>query len=556
MPVRPRRIFLSHTSELREHPRERSFVAAAESAVNRAGDVVVDMAYFTARDDKPAAYCRQRVQGSDVYVGIIGFRYGSVVRDQPDSSYVELEHEAAERAGIPCLIFLLDDEPDVPLPRSCLVDPELGPRQDAFRSRLAQTTFATFGAPDQLETLLQQGLYESRESAAPDEGRRIAGNRPTGSLDAWHDRDEVRRQLTEYLAEGRRIVSVYGRRGVGKSGVVSRVLADYDVPDGDGVARGIVDGVVYLSTRSGSGEMTLARIFSEMASLLPQDQGDRLSARWVSAGADALDDLFEALRDRHVVVVLDNLDDLQDPETGELRDREVLCFLDAVWRTPYPLSVITTSQQPLGLPAEIANDVTLVPLQDGLEPKIAASLLRRLDRDGAARLRDAEETVLESLASRVAGLPRGLQMIVAYLRSHRVSGIRRLLDADHPPEEVLRDLVSVVYEELADAERRVIELVAVAGVPFPGDDLATLAGGAEDAVDDLVRRQVLVLGDDNLIRLHPLDTDYVRSRLPKERQVVLDLELADYYAARRGDPAAWRHLSDATAVKREHVHRM
>src|SRR5262249_8317033 len=156
------RVFLSHTSELRKYPQERSFVAAAERAVIRAGDTVVDMEYFSAREGKPAGYCREQVRGADVYAGIIGFRYGSPVRDEPGLSDPELEFAAATERSLPRLVFLLDEDAVLPLPRSCLSDPRYEDRQQMFRRRIADagTVIQRVSSPDQLELLLFQALTD------------------------------------------------------------------------------------------------------------------------------------------------------------------------------------------------------------------------------------------------------------------------------------------------------------------------------------------------------------------------------------------------------------
>ena len=128
--------------------------------MNRAGDAVSDMAYFSAREEKPAQVCRQAVGTAQVFVLIAGFRYGSPVRDQPGVSYCELEHETAEALGIPRLVFVLG--PDTDGPAEMFRDLEYGARQQAFRARLADSgvTTAPVTSPSGLETALLQALHD------------------------------------------------------------------------------------------------------------------------------------------------------------------------------------------------------------------------------------------------------------------------------------------------------------------------------------------------------------------------------------------------------------
>jgi hypothetical protein len=129
-------VFLSHTSELRGYPPGLSFVAAAERAVIRARYLPADMEYFTAREDSPADYCRDELGRAQVYVAIIGFRYGSLVKGEPGRSYTELEFDTATELGLPRLVFLLDREEALLLPGDYLPD-AFRERQREFRQRVA-----------------------------------------------------------------------------------------------------------------------------------------------------------------------------------------------------------------------------------------------------------------------------------------------------------------------------------------------------------------------------------------------------------------------------------
>jgi tetratricopeptide (TPR) repeat protein len=225
-PSATRRVFISHTSELREFPRGASYVAAVERAVSAAGHVIVDMADFPAADKVPSQLCVDRVRSCQVYVGVLGTRYGSPVRDKPEVSYTELEFDTATEAGLDRLVFLLDTEADdIGIPASRLIDHEFGARQDVFRRRVRDSglTVQSFASPAELGQLVERSLRDlaqTRRGAGSGNPRglvaTVVGDIPQEPL-GFQPRSDL---LAALDALGPRVSVVHaltGMRGVGKT---------------------------------------------------------------------------------------------------------------------------------------------------------------------------------------------------------------------------------------------------------------------------------------------------------------------------------------------------
>jgi Domain of unknown function (DUF4062)/Tetratricopeptide repeat len=228
--MRTGQVFISHTSDMARFPADRPFVQAALDAVGRAGMAPVDMRHFAARDGNPADYCQQRVRDCEIYVAVIGFRYGSLVPGE-EVSYTELEFRAASLVGVPRLIFLLEDSACPP----GLGDADRGP-VERFRQRLRDAGLVvrsfTSGAGLELEvfhalselTVQDPGRPTSRrpQASGPQASAMVPQiwNVPNRNAD-FTGRDTILERLrAELTGDGTAVVlarAVYGLGGVGKT---------------------------------------------------------------------------------------------------------------------------------------------------------------------------------------------------------------------------------------------------------------------------------------------------------------------------------------------------
>jgi uncharacterized protein DUF4062/squalene-hopene cyclase-like protein/prenyltransferase/squalene oxidase-like repeat protein len=123
----------------------------------------VGMENFGAEDSSPKDYCLSRVKDSGLYLGIFGMRYGSVDNDS-GRSITELEYRMAKQRGLPCLIYLMDEQRALITPSLIEAGSKADKLQDLKKELSSLSTghiVGVFHSPENLASQLAVDLVRS-----------------------------------------------------------------------------------------------------------------------------------------------------------------------------------------------------------------------------------------------------------------------------------------------------------------------------------------------------------------------------------------------------------
>ncbi len=156
------RVFLSSTAL--DLASERNAAADAINKLN--GYTCVRMEDFGAISDIPLDACLAQLRECEIYLALIGHRYGSCPPGE-NLSYTEAEYQEAVRRKLPCLIFIMPDGALISA-QNIESDPQRS-KQTAFRDLVkAERVCAPFEDEHDLKFKIASSIANIRSSHAVD----------------------------------------------------------------------------------------------------------------------------------------------------------------------------------------------------------------------------------------------------------------------------------------------------------------------------------------------------------------------------------------------------
>lgn len=155
MPESMLKVFISSTSV--DLPEYREAVREAILNVNMFPN---SMENWAVQDINSIDLCRQKLEESDIYIGVFAYRYGWRPKGKlKGKSITEMEYDWAETKGIPRLCFIMDDNHPWPENLRDINTADIK-AQKAFKERIKLRIMGRFTSTDNLKSQVTTALYK------------------------------------------------------------------------------------------------------------------------------------------------------------------------------------------------------------------------------------------------------------------------------------------------------------------------------------------------------------------------------------------------------------
>jgi tetratricopeptide (TPR) repeat protein len=418
---------------------------------------------------------------------------------------------------------------------------------------------------DALRNRVMTAVERERRTAAEIEARPTASVRfvnapPLAVPSYFENRVEETGLVIDFLRDpAASILVVHGRGGVGKTALVCRVLRELErdqLPDNAGGFR--VAAVIYINcTRAGVDlfEEVLAGIRVTLSPEIQEDLRPILESPQSNV-ATILRSLLSRLPSNSTVVLLDNFEDILSPEKGRISNAEIYDLLSSLMEvSEHPLKmVITTREVPQYFWEASPSRLKTISMAEGLRSPYAERVLRRLDADGSAGLKDASDAKLKDAVAACRGFPRALEALYSRMKGDPTADLDELVSdlllAHHAESKITWVLVGEAFSRLLPIDQRVMQAVATFGRPVSDTGVQYILADWAPYIDGHAVLQRLVAlhfirREGRSYYVHPIDRQYALDFLTRDERIHLHSLAANYYQEIERPRRDWVSLQDA-----------